>query len=86
MLRSGQKWKPELQRLIEKADAFQLFWSTSAAESDYVTEEWRAAVRLIEGKKKGETFIRPVYWEEPMPAPPAPLQDIHFAFEPDLRK
>ena len=66
-LRSGKKWRPELQRLIERADAFQLFWSHSAARSENVTQEWRTAVQLIEDKKKAETFIRPVYWEQPMP-------------------
>ena len=83
-LRSGKKWKPELLRFIEEADAFQLFWSRAAAESRYVTEEWQAAVRLIAGNKKEETFIRPVYWKAPMPQPPKPLKEIHFAFEPDL--
>jgi hypothetical protein len=85
-LRSGKKWRPELRRLIEEADAFQLFWSHSAARSENVTEEWRTAVQLIEDKKKAGTFIRPVYWEQPMPPAPAPLKEINFAFEPDLRK
>ena len=85
-LRSGQKWKPELGRLIEQADLFQLFWSNAAAASEYVTEEWQTALRLISEKKKPETFIRPVYWEQPMAAPPAPLGDTHFAYEPDLEK
>jgi hypothetical protein len=85
-LRSGQKWQPELGRLIEQADLFQLFWSNAAAASEYVTEEWQTALRLIGEKKKPETFIRPVYWEEPMPAPPAPLGDTHFAYEPNLEE
>jgi hypothetical protein len=84
-LRSGQKWRPELGRLIEQADLFQLFWSNAAATSGYVTEEWQAALRLIEEKKKPENFIRPVYWEEPMPVPPSPLGDTHFAYEPNLK-
>jgi hypothetical protein len=83
-LRSGQKWQPELGRLIEQADIFQLFWSSSAATSEYVTKEWQAALRLIQEKRKPETFIRPVYWEEPMPAPPSALGGTHFAYEPSL--
>lgn len=85
-LRSGQQWRPELGRLIEQADLFQLFWSSAAATSEYVTEEWQTALRLISEKKKPETFIRPVYWEQPMPAPPTPLGATHFAYEPNLEE
>jgi hypothetical protein len=24
-------------------------------------------------------FVRPLYWEQPMPEPPEELRDIHFA-------
>jgi len=83
-LRSGAKWRPEIERLIAGADAFQLFWSRAAAASENVTKEWQTALRLISDRKKGETFIRPVFWEEPMPPAPEQLEEIHFAFEPDL--
>jgi hypothetical protein len=83
---AGPKWPAgSFSRLIEQADLFQLFWSNAAAASEYVTEEWQRALRLI-GEKKPETFIRPVYWEEPMPAPPTPLGDTHFAYEPNLER
>lgn len=64
--------------VAEQADLFQLFWSSAAAASEYVTEEWQTALRLIGEKKKPETFIRP--------APPTPLGDTHFAYEPDLEE
>jgi hypothetical protein len=75
ILRSGEKWNPALLGKIEEADIFQLCWSYAAKESDYVEQEWRHAVSLDR-----PYFIRPVYWEKPMPAPPAELGDIHFAY------
>ena len=76
-LKSGQRWADELLRLIEKADIFQLFWSTPASRSAYVEQEWRHALSLT--GRKGAAFIRPVYWEKPLPAVPEPLQSLHFA-------
>ncbi|MEJ2861127.1 TIR domain-containing protein [Actinomycetospora flava] len=65
-LRSGERWEPRLDELIERADVFQLFWSRHAMRSPQVRREWEFALRL--GR---EGFIRPVYWEEPRPADPA---------------
>jgi hypothetical protein len=78
-LKSGQEWNAELLRLIERADIFQLFWSKAAAESKYVREEWEHALAL-----KRPAFIRPVYWEQPMPPVPPELGHIHFAYQPNL--
>jgi hypothetical protein len=83
-LRAGSHWGPELIGLIERADIFQLFWSTHAAESQYVTQEWAHALKLIAQQAKDEHFIRPVRWEEPMPDPPDALSHIHFAYRPEL--
>lgn len=77
-LRSGQKWNDELMRMIERADIFQLFWSEHSSKSKYCKQEWEHAL----GLKKGEGFIRPVYWKEPIPEPPAELGDLHFDFVP----
>ena len=77
-LRSGQKWNDELMRMIERADIFQLFWSENSSNSKYCKQEWEHALRL----NKGEGFIRPVYWKEPIPEPPAELGDLHFDFVP----
>ena len=65
--------------MIVNADVFQLFWSTNSIESDFVRQEWEFALNL--GRP---SFIRPVYWEEPMPErteiglPPASLRALHF--------
>ena len=77
MLRSGEQWNPRLLDFIRQADVFQLFWSHNAMRSPYVEQEWRFALSL------GRTnFIRPTYWEQPMPKgpglPPDELGDIHF--------
>lgn len=74
-LRSGQRWNPALLRMIEQADIFQLCWSAAAKRSKYVRQEWRHALK----QERPEAFIRPTYWDVPMPAPPAELADIHFA-------
>jgi uncharacterized protein YjbI with pentapeptide repeats len=75
ILRSGEKWNPALFGKIEEADIFQLCWSYAAKASSYVEQEWRHALGL-----RRSYFIRPVYWEKPMPAPPSELGDIHFAY------
>jgi hypothetical protein len=76
-LRSGQDWHQGLSRLIEEADLFQLFWSEAASRSRYVAEEWQEALSLQD--RKGERFIRPLYWNTPWPPPPAQLAHLHFA-------
>jgi uncharacterized protein YjbI with pentapeptide repeats len=75
ILRSGEKWNPALLDKIEEADIFQLCWSYAAKGSGYVEQEWRHALGL-----RRSYFIRPVYWEKPMPAPPSELSDMHFAY------
>ena len=77
-LRSGQKWNAELMRMIERANIFQLFWSENSSTSEYCRQEWQHALKL----NRGEGFIRPVYWTEPIPKPPPELSDIHFDFAP----
>jgi hypothetical protein len=76
-LRSGQHWQAALRTLVEQADLFQLYWSAPSSMSKYVAEEWRQALSLQD--RKGEQFIRPLYWKDPWPAPPPELSHIHFA-------
>jgi hypothetical protein len=76
-LKSGQTWSDQLLHMIEQADIFQLFWSASSSQSPYVEQEWQYALNLAE--KKGPAFIRPVYWQKPMPPVPATLSHLHFA-------
>jgi hypothetical protein len=78
-LRAGEVWDERLQGMIREADAFQLFWSRNAMQSPFVEKEWRYALAL--GR---ESFIRPVYWEDPLPElpeknlPPEDLRRLHF--------
>jgi len=79
-LRSGEVWDDRLRELIDEADIFQLFWSRNAMYSPYVRQEWEYALQL--GR---EGFVRPVYWEEPLPADPqqdlptSELRKLHFS-------
>ena len=63
-------------KMIDTSDLFQLFWSTSAAQSAYVRQEWQYALHQL----RGEGFIRPVYWERPLVSPPVELHHLHFAY------
>jgi hypothetical protein len=79
-LRSGQQWERRLEELITQADLFQLFWSRNSMASEFVRREWEYALGL--GR---EDFIRPVYWQRPMPAdeaqglPPESLVRLQFS-------
>ena len=79
-IRSGQDWGLALTEAIEEADVFQLFWSKNYATSRYCELEWNHAVDVK--NKECDTFIRPVYWEKPMPVPPARLSSLHFKYVP----
>ena len=73
-LRAGEKWSPRLKRMIEEASVFQLFWSRNSRTSSFCQQEWRHALSLCR-----EGFVRPTYWEQPMPGPvPGELSDLHF--------
>ena len=78
-LRSGEEWEQRLLELIDEADIFQLFWSSNSMRSEYVRREWEHALAL--GRR---AFIRPTYWEVPMPhsanphLPPDELAKLHF--------
>ena len=74
-LRSGDAWSERLLAFIEEADVFQLFWSESARGSPHVQAEWRFALGL---NRRG--FIRPVFWQKPMPEPPPELCAMHFSY------
>ncbi len=78
LLRSGDKWDARLLKEIERADRFQLCWSSAASRSPYVEREWRHALAIQ--STKAESFICPFYWETPMPTPPAELAELQFAY------
>jgi LPXTG-motif cell wall-anchored protein len=75
ILRSGEMWNPKLLSEIEKANIFQLCWSNASRKSINVEQEWKHAYKL-----NRPYFIRPVYWELPMPEPPVELSRIHFSY------
>ena len=78
-LRSGQRWDERLMAMISDADIFQLFWSRNSAQSGEVEKEWRYAIGL-----QRQTFVRPAYWEIPMPEPPESLRRLHFYLLPGI--
>jgi TIR domain len=78
-LRKGQQWNERLLAMIVDADVFQLFWSRNAAQSAHVEKEWRHAIAL-----RREAFVRPAYWEIPMPEAPDPLRRLRFCFLPGI--
>jgi serine/threonine protein kinase len=78
-LRSGEIWNDKLEEMIVEADIFQLFWSSNSMTSPFVRQEWEYALSL-----QRPNFIRPTYWEEPLPVkpdqklPPEELMRLHF--------
>lgn len=75
-LRSGEEWRASPHSLISASDLFQLYWSEASATSSEVESEWRFANSLT---GKGSRFIRPLFWETPMPLPPVELSHLHFS-------
>jgi hypothetical protein len=79
-VRAGELWSPRLEELIRQADVFQLFWSSDSMRSQFCRAEWEYALGL-----NRERFVRPVFWESPMPRddgnglPPPELDRIGFA-------
>lgn len=80
-LRSGEHWSVGLERMIERATIFQLFWSEHSASSQFCRQEWEYALRkAAERGSDGMGFIRPVYWSDPLVSPPKELGHLHFAY------
>jgi hypothetical protein len=86
-LRSGDDWRATLARMISDADVFQLYWSVAAAASSEVQHEWQLALDLSKtrdrphgsGSRRPSNFIRPLYWQTPMPPLPEALTHLHFS-------
>lgn len=71
-LHPGEQWKAALEREIPARDLFMLFWSTAAAESEWVEWEWRRALEL---KGLEAMQIHPL---ENGVRPPPELGELHF--------
>ncbi len=85
-LRAGDDWQYRLGQAIQQADIFHLLWSENAAQSKWCRYEWDFALNHKCAANRCVGVIRPVYWQEPMPPPPAELGHLHFEFvefEPD---
>jgi hypothetical protein len=81
-LRAGENWQAALATAISEADIFQLFWSEDSSMSQYCRYEWEYAIKHRCPDNQCEGFIRPVYWRNPMPAPPNELSHLNFKFVP----
>jgi pSer/pThr/pTyr-binding forkhead associated (FHA) protein len=77
-MRDSQILQEGVKEGIEQAEIFQLFWSEHAAKSESVAREWEYALQL----KRGEGFLRPVYWEIPLVSPPDTLGPFYFSYLP----
>jgi hypothetical protein len=78
-LGAGDRWQTAIAERIVRAEMFTLLWSHNAAQSSYVQSELDLALRV--GKP-----VRPVFWENPMPAPPPLLKRAEFLFAPELSR
>ena len=81
-IHTGEDWKVALAKAIDEADMFQLFWSQHSADSDNVRHEWDYALQYKCADDACVGFIRPVYWQKPMPNPPGELGHLNFRFVP----
>ncbi|GHO43771.1 hypothetical protein KSX_19340 [Ktedonospora formicarum] len=75
-LRLRQVRGHELEQKMAEADVFQLFWSARTARTPYMQYEWEHALALA------RPLVHPVYWEVPLPNPPATLDQASFFYVP----
>lgn len=81
-IRAGDDWQAALANAIDEADIFQLFWSPHSAASEHVHMEWDYALKHKCNDDDCVGFIRPVYWQHPLPDPPDALSHINFRYVP----
>ena len=73
-LRSGESWEDALWTEIDQRDTLFLCWSRNAAESPWVSREWKYCY-----KQKGAEAIEPIPLEPPsICPPPEELKRKHF--------
>lgn len=75
-LAAGDNYERRLAELIRAAHVFHLLWSDASARSNEVRKEWMLALE----SQKGEKFIRPWYWQQPLAPPPPELQARRISF------
>jgi hypothetical protein len=75
----GDRWEKKLYEYINLSDAFLLFWSRAAKESEWVLKEVRYALQRKGGSDEAPPEILPVIIEgPPIVEPPEELREIHF--------
>ncbi|GEP00336.1 hypothetical protein GCM10007887_38860 [Methylobacterium haplocladii] len=78
-LAPGDRWNQQLYKEIDKCDVFLLFWSHSAADSEWVSKEIEYALNLKMNTEDRPPFIQPIPIEGPPIAPPPKLlEHLHF--------
>lgn len=79
-LAPGDRWEKKLFSEIEECDAFLLFWSRHAAQSQWVVKEAEYALKCSKDGSPDRTLeIVPIILEgPPPPLPPDSLREIHF--------
>ena len=67
-----------MKKIIAESDVFQLYWSESAAKSNWVAGEVTCACGFTgPGGEKGDGFIRPLTWVDDPPPLPEQIKHIH---------
>jgi hypothetical protein len=78
-LTGGEEWSPRLYKEIERSDLFHLFWSQSAARSEWVAQETRHALKRRRGSFAKRPDITIQMLDGPPWAPhPADLDALNF--------
>lgn len=77
LLEAGVNYERQLSEMIRAANVFHLLWSGASAHSPEVRKEWLLALQAAD---KGERFIRPWYWQQPLVPPPPELQERKISF------
>ena len=77
LAKAGTNWqKEEFDYIDNEADVFLLFWSSNAAASSNVREEWMRALKRL--RRDPPLEFKPIVIESPMPKPPEELAHIQF--------
>lgn len=78
-LEPGERWEKALYREIDNCDVLYLFWSSAAAQSEWVQKEIDYALARKAGQDDNPPDIQPVPIEgPPIPHPPEALKALHF--------
>ena len=61
--RRTQTYSQTLHGMLTHSEIFQLFWSDASSTSSFIQSEWENAIR----HNSQDSFVRPIYWETPIP-------------------